>query len=258
MMRANRRTMLGSLGALTTAGLAGCLGDDEEPDDHDDSADDHDADSADDHDDEPETAQVRVGHFSPDAPNVDVWIDGDDVLTDVAFATVSDYLEVSAAELDVEITAAGDPETVVYDDTLSPAADSYYTVAATGELEGDVEFAVEVFEDDHTLPDDDESTVRVVHLSPDAPAVDITVADDDTVLFEDVEFGEYGYQTVPAGEYTIEIRGATADADGDVVAEFDLDLEGSTVASAFAIGYLEPDAAAGDEPFDLVVTADAA
>jgi Domain of unknown function (DUF4397) len=37
-------------------------------------------------------AQVRVAHLAPDAPNVDVYVNGDPVLTDVPYTTVSDYL----------------------------------------------------------------------------------------------------------------------------------------------------------------------
>ena len=39
-------------------------------------------------------ARVRVAHFSPDAPNVDIYVNDDRVLSDVPYKTVSDYLEL--------------------------------------------------------------------------------------------------------------------------------------------------------------------
>ena len=40
------------------------------------------------------TAQLRVVHASPDAPNVDVFVDNASVLANVAYKTASDYLPV--------------------------------------------------------------------------------------------------------------------------------------------------------------------
>src|SRR3712207_3811468 len=41
-------------------------------------------------------AQVRVAHLAPDAPNVDVYVNGEPVLTDVAYTTISGYLPLPA------------------------------------------------------------------------------------------------------------------------------------------------------------------
>src|SRR5918997_4449897 len=55
-------------------------------------------------------AFVRVVHASPDAPNVDVWVDGETVLTDVPFTAVSDYLSLSAGTYNVQVSATGTTE----------------------------------------------------------------------------------------------------------------------------------------------------
>ena len=60
------------------------------------------------------SAMVRVAHLSPNAPNVDVYVDESAVLEDVPFGAVSEYLDVPAGERQVEITAAGDPDTSVF------------------------------------------------------------------------------------------------------------------------------------------------
>jgi hypothetical protein len=201
-------------------------------------------------------AQVRVAHLSPNAPNVDVYVDGETALEDVPFGTVSDYLALAAGAHTVEITAAGDPDTSVFEGEVTVEADTFYTVAAGGELGDDVDqsFQPLVLTDDNEPPASDTARLRAVHLSPDAPAVDITAGD--TVLFDGVAFGDSGYVEVPAGDYTVEIRGDTPGNDGEVAFSSDVGLTGGQVYTAFAAGYLTPDDEPADTPFTLVVTQD--
>jgi len=199
------------------------------------------------------TARVRVSHMSPNAPNVDVYVDGDAVLEDVPFGATSGYLEVPVGEREVEITPAGDPDTAVFSGGVPVEADTDYTVAAVGEIgdDADEEFKPLVLEDDNSDPGDGSARVQVVHASPDAPAVDVTVAASGDAIFDGVSFGDSGAVEVPAGDYTLEIRGDTDGNDGDVVAAFDVSLEGGEVYTAFASGYLTPDDEPADTPFDL-------
>jgi hypothetical protein len=113
-----------------------------------------------------------------------------------------------------------------------------------------------VLEDDNSDPGGDTARVRAVHASPDAPAVDITVESTGDALFDGVAFGGAGYVEVPAGDYTLQIRGDTDSNDGEVVADFDVSLNGGQVYTAFAAGYLTPDDEPQDVPFDLLVTQD--
>ncbi|MFC6725106.1 DUF4397 domain-containing protein, partial [Halobium palmae] len=62
---------------------------------------------------------------------------------------------------------------------------------------------------------------------------------------------------VPAGDYTLDVRGDTDGNDGDVAASFDVTVEGGSAYSAFAVGYLTPDDEPTDAGFDLVVAQDA-
>jgi plastocyanin len=247
-------TLIGATGAgLVAASFGGASdehgGDDYDEEEYDDEYEDEDNGDA--------VADVRAAHLSPDAPNVDVSVEGDTVLEDVPFRAVSEYLELPTGTAQVAISAAEDPDTVVFDEELD-LAEGAFTIAALGELsEENQPFAPAVLEDDLSDPGED-ARVRLVHASPDAPAVDVTAGDGETVLFEDVEFGEAGAIEVPAGEYTLEVRPATEDNDGDIVAEFDVAPEAGNVYSAFAVGYLDPESAPADEPFDLEVVLDAA
>lgn len=193
-------------------------------------------------------AAIRVAHASPDAPDVDVLVDGDPAFSGVAYGSVTEYATLSAGTYTVTITAADDRETVAFegDITVEPG---YFTVAAVGEL------AEETFEP-AILEDGNAALVRLYHASPDAPAVDVGVEDSEFLPFEDVSFGQVtGYATVTPGSYTLGVR-PTGEAESDPVATFDVTLERGTVYTAYATGYLAPEDAAGDEEFDLVVAED--
>ena len=190
-------------------------------------------------------AAVRVAHVSPDAPNVDVYVGGEQVLADVAYGDVSPYLDLKPGTYTVTITAAGDPETVAFEGDVTFGA-AYYTVAAIGELEaGTFEPAV--------LVDAGSALARLVHAVPDAPAVDVYA--DDEVLFENVAFTDAtDYVPVPAGSYTLSVR-PTGDPE-TTVASFDVTLERGMAYTGYAIGYLEPPADTMDRGFTVEVTVD--
>ena len=203
-----------------------------------------------------EAAQVRVAHLSPDAPAVDVLVDGEAVLEDVEFGTVSEYLQLPADEYQITIQTSED-EAVVFEGEVAVEAGTMYTIAAVGEVTEET-FEPAIYVDDFDVPSEDNASVRLVHASPDAPAVDVTVAESGAVLYDNVTFSNAtDYATVPAGDYTLEVRPATADNDGEVVATYNVSLQGGTVYSAVAAGYLMPEEAAGDAPFDLLVVEDA-
>ena len=55
----------------------------------------------------PVTANVRVVHASPDAPNVDVLVDNVVVLTNVPYEAASAYLAVPAGTRNFKVNATG-------------------------------------------------------------------------------------------------------------------------------------------------------
>jgi hypothetical protein len=185
-----------------------------------------------------ENAMVRVGHFSPDAPAVDIYAN-DAILAgleNVPFGVLSDYIEVPADTYTISVVVAGeDPAdaTVIGPADIPLAAGSKSTIAATGFV---ADIAPVILDDTVELTDG-EAQVRVVHFSPDAPAVDVA-PDGADALLADLAFPmDTGYVTLPAGEYDLEVRVAGTDT---VAIQLDpLALDGGTAYSVFAIGSLE-------------------
>ncbi|QDX41585.1 DUF4397 domain-containing protein [Salarchaeum sp. JOR-1] len=205
-------------------------------------------------------AYLSVAHASPDAPAVDVYVDNESVLEEVSFGDVSDYLEVTAGTYNVTITVAGDRDAVVFEGDVTLERGSAVTVAASGEVSENATtaFAPRVYEDDALTPGEDSAAIRVVHLSPDAPTVDVTTANGEVVLAENVSYGNASeYVTVPAGDYEVEIRVDTPNANGTVVATADVSLDSEEAYTAYATGYASPENAPADTPFRVVLTEDA-
>ncbi len=248
----NRRRAIAAIGSALTVGLAGCSGGGggDEPDDETTSTTTTDgSDGA--------TGRVRVAHFSPDAPDVDVYVDGDRTLDGVSFGAVSDYLTVPTGARTVRITPAGDRDTVAFEGEVT-VGEGDATVAAIGELTGeDTEFRPLVLEDDNDGPADDTARVRLVHASPDAPAVDVTLAGSGDTLFDGVAFGESGTVEVPAGTYTLQLRPASEGDDGTVLAEYPVEFTGGTVYTGFAGGYYSTGDDPTEKPFYLTLSVDA-
>ena len=196
-------------------------------------------------------AGVRVLHGSADAPAVDVYANGNAILNDVAFGTLSPYLYVPAGTYQIQVVPAGatlEEGPVVIDAPLTFEDGTLTTVAATNVL---AEITPQVIADAPASVAD-QAQIRVVHLSADAPKVDIAAdgSDKGDNIFKNVKYGQASkYATVPAGEYDLEVRPA-----GQKKAAFDipaLTLEAGKSYSAIALGQL------GDGSFTVILAEDA-
>ena len=178
-----KRILMAAFLAVVAGGLIGCSDDDEDT--------------------APESAMVRVAHLSPDAPNVDVWVDSSKILTNVSFKAVSGYLELTEGAHQVAVTPTGATTPKVIDASVTLEGGKAYTVAATGLL---ASIQPLVLVDDLVPPASGQAKVRFVHTSPGAPAVDIAVRAS-AVVFSNVAFrGFDGYDALPTGLYDLDVR----------------------------------------------------
>lgn len=191
-------------------------------------------------------AMVRVVHASPDAPAVDVWVNGAVAFSNAPFKGITSYAALDPGSYKVQVSPAGATEPIVIDATLDLKADTDYTVVAVGKL-ADIEPLVLV--DNNSTPAAGKAHVRFVHASPDAPAVDIAVKGG-PVLFPNVSFKGVGdYLPVDAGTYDLEVRLAGTTTVALEVPGVKLDAQ--TVYTVFAMGL------AGDNTLTAVPSVDA-
>ncbi len=180
--------------------------------------------------------QVRVVHASPDAPAVDVFVDGTAVLEGVEFGDASQYLSVPAGAHTFVVAPAGQgvgAAVITADATI--AAGQAYTVAAIGQL---ASIEGKIFNDNLAAPAAGKAHIRVIHLSPDAPAVDLKTQDNAVTLVSNLAYPNASdYLPVDAGSYDLKVTAAGAtDA---VLALDDVRLQAGTIYDFFAIGLLD-------------------
>ena len=153
-------------------------------------------------------ARVRVIHVSPDAPAVDVFVDGQAALQNVAFPAISDYLMVPAGAHRVAVAPAGQGEGAAVI-TANPTLEggNAYTVAAVGLV---ANIRGEIYNDNLAAPAAGKAHVRVIHASPDAPAVDVKVSGGPTLISNLAFPNASDYLPVDAGSYNLEVTPAGA------------------------------------------------
>jgi len=204
-------------------------------------------------DDEPvTTAQLRAVHLSPNAPNVDILVNGAQVATNVAYLDNTDYLSVPSGPATVQVRPTG-TSTNVIDETPTLAADSSYTVLAANFV---AQIEAILLTDDRTAPTVGNVRVRIVHGAPTAPAVDVYVtapaADLETstpVLVNRIFRSVSAYLTVPAATYRIRVTAAGTKT--VVIDSGDVPLSSGQVRTVIAT-----DAPGNGAPFGAKILAD--
>lgn len=178
-------------------------------------------------------ARVRVVHASPDAPPVTILVNNRPVFKYLRFGEISFYAPLAAGRYNVKVVTADANQAEVINTDVDLANDTDYTVLAVG-LAANIEPLVLI--DDNTLPEPGKAKVRLVHASPDAPAVDVAIKSGD-VLFNNIAFKTAtDYLTVDANVYNLEVRPASAT---DVVLNLPgVSLRSGSVSTVFALGLL--------------------
>jgi len=154
-----------------------------------------------------QNAEVRIVHASPDAPAVDIFVDDKALVEGAKFKDVSNSLPLSAGSHKVEVYEAktkGTKDSII-EATLVVDGGKSYTVAAVNKAEN---LELQAFTNNKQGMDG-KASLRVAHLSPDAPAVNVGPKGADP-LFKDLSFKSIsGYQVVNPGSYDLSV--STAD-----------------------------------------------
>lgn len=196
----------------------------------------------------PTTAQVRLLHGSPDAPPIDIVVNGTRVFGNLPFGQASPYLTVPMGDVTIEVVPAGaDDGEVVLGATLPFEPGTKTTIVASNSLENIEANVIE----DRTNTKAKRAQLRVAHLSADAPRVD--VAPDDSrpreALLKKVRYQDVSdYLTLKAGDYDLDIR--RPGKRGVIFDIPEVSVERGTNYTAYAIGSPE------DGSFTVVLLVD--
>ena len=154
-----------------------------------------------------EVAYVSIYHAAPDAPDLDIVVDGRVINRNpFDYTSYSGYLNFFTGSRDIEFKAENADNALV-DTTFNFEDGKAYSLFAVDKLP-EVEALLVV--DSASTPAEGKAMVRFVHLSPDAPAFDISTGDAEAApLFAGKGFKEATvYQEIDANTYSFDVKNA--------------------------------------------------
>lgn len=179
------------------------------------------------------TASVMVVHASPNAPAVDLLVDNTVAGSGLAFPNNTTYLSVDAGTRNVKVNVSGTNTTVINAD-LSLTENTSYTIFAVDSVS---KISTVVLSDNLAAPAAGKAHVRFVHLSPNAPAVNITLTNG-TIVFGNKSFKQAtDFTTLDAGTYDLQVRDAATN-NSVVLSLPGITLTNGKIYTVFAKGFL--------------------
>ena len=149
-------------------------------------------------------------HASPDAPAVDVLVDGATAIPGIDYkqASAATALEVGSYDIQVDGITPGGPATVIGPANLTFVADTLYSVVAVGDVANIEPIILE-------QPDFDvaagNARLRILHAAPMAPQVDVYATAPGADLAASAPVGTFSFKEdlgpvqVPAADYQISV-----------------------------------------------------
>jgi hypothetical protein len=182
-------------------------------------------------------SEIRVLHLSPDAPGVDIWVDGiGRAIEDLRFPQGTDYVELESGTYTFRVLPTGGTveQSVLDIENLILEPDQRYTAVAFGPLNSIQ--ALALVDDTSGLAMGD-IRIRPIHTAVGVGQVDIWYLPEmgaPALLYEDVDFGAVGnFLDLPAAAYTLGFD-VDNDASPDVIFNIP-ELPAGTVANVFAV-----------------------
>jgi hypothetical protein len=151
-------------------------------------------------------AEVRLVDLSSDSQLADFYVDGVRAWSNVAYKTVSNYVEVHPGSHLYEVRRAGSPASSAPVARVQQNAqpDSFYTVLTAGLTDS---LKVHVFSDGSSnMPTSDVCQARFINAEPDLKAIDFSVhgLNANFMKLGFLEASQYG--NLPKGVYDVEMR----------------------------------------------------
>lgn len=174
---------------------------------------------------------VRLFHTVPNAPAVDIYANEVPLVKGLEYKEYSDYLPISAGNYNITVYPAGQTDTPVYDTTFFLPGNTILTIAAIGTLP---DLSIYPIQEPTFSQNSGDACVRFIHLSPNAPNVDIKL-EDGAVVFGNVGYKNISnYACVPAGTYSFVVTPTGTET--EVLAVPDVRLDANNFYSIYAVG----------------------
>ncbi len=193
------------LAVAVSSTLTGCLNDDTQP--------------------FPPAAFVSFYHGSPDAPALDVNVDGKIITSNpFHFSEVLPYNRFFTGKRNFKFSPANAVNNLL-DKDITFEIDKVYSVFLAGEMSN---LQALVLEDDWEDPDADHASIRFIHLSPDAGVVGLSVSGEEDSFTEPATFLTTSvFEKLDKGKYTLSVK---SKVNGELmVSAADVEIKGNRV-----------------------------
>ncbi|WP_051531523.1 DUF4397 domain-containing protein [Clostridiisalibacter paucivorans] len=194
------------------------------------------------------SSYMRVLHASPDAPPVDVYLNDTLLVEGLPYKRFTEYIALVPGIYNIKVFASGTRRNPVIDTEVDVFPNSNYTVAATGLLE---DIKPMVINDTAMMLPSGKAQIKFVHLSPDAPAVDVLTSDG-TILFRNIEFREVSpNRMIDPNRYTLQVR--PSGGNRVVLTVPNVNIRPNRYYTVYAVGEVS-----GEAPLQLLIALDKA
>ncbi len=189
---------------------------------------------------------IRLLHASPNAPAVDIYANGSPLARNLNYRGFTEYLAVPSGTYNIVVFRAGQTTNPVLSTNISIPDGSIFTVAAIGLLPNITLLPVE--EPRMNIPAG-KLMLRFVHLSPNAPNVDLEMQPGG-MAFRNVAYqGITQYIPINPATYTFNLK--VTGTDQRVLYVPNIRLEAGRFYTIYAIGIV-----AGNPPLQVVIPLD--
>ena len=145
---------------------------------------------------------VRILHAVPNAPNVDVYLNGSLLTSNLSFGQISKYTIFSPGEYEFQLFPTGTYDKPLLSQTIQLIANANYTVSIVT-LSNDLYLFR--LKDDNIPATKSQAFLRFINLSSNAPLLSLALPNGIT-LFNQAEYLETtGYYPLSAGIYNFEV-----------------------------------------------------
>jgi hypothetical protein len=190
------------------------------------------------------TTRIQFLHAGTDTGEVEVHINGDEVLDEFGYGDTSDWIDLDPGSVRVTVTADRAGFNYAILDTVYPvpAGNDYYAIISDVLLLGGA-FDVS------SMPGDG-SRVQVTHASVDTPAVDVVASGESVDLATQLGYTRTSEAApLPAGTYDLEV--ALSDSGEPVLTKTGVVIDPGKSYQAVLVGTPGDD----DKPLDIVLLA---
>lgn len=176
-----------------------------------------------------EYSLIRFLHAVPEGENVDIYINDKPFYKGLEPNEFSPYVYVPQGNYTVTVYLEETQDNPIVNERIDVRTNELVTMVITGE-EGDIKLLPVVEETE--VVSGNNAKVRVVHLSPNAPAVNISA--DNQELFTNVKYRDVTpYKAIPAKVYTINIEEAST---GRLMRQNQVTINPGRIYTFYAIG----------------------